>query len=81
MRMVRTRCLWRAADGRCACCKAKRMRLDVLKIKDYEVCVPEKDYETCDFFKERPDVPEAKRVAESSYRNNSSDILRQDGDH
>ncbi len=59
--MTRNRCLWHAADGRCANCKCKRIRLDVLKIPDYETCVKERDYETCAFFKERPDVPEPKR--------------------
>ena len=56
--MTRDNCLWHAPDGRCACCKAKRIRLDVLKIPDYEMCVKERDYETCDFYKEKPNVPE-----------------------
>ncbi len=51
---MRTRCLWRAADGRCSNCKAKRIRLDVLKIPDYEICDPERDYEDCEFFIEKP---------------------------
>ncbi|MCQ2056136.1 MAG: hypothetical protein MJY64_01500 [archaeon] len=50
----RKRCLWHAKDGRCACCKAKRIRLDVLKITDYEMCSKERDYETCSFYKEKP---------------------------
>ncbi|MCQ2086240.1 MAG: hypothetical protein MJY54_02315 [archaeon] len=50
----RRRCLWHATDGRCACCKAKRIRADVLKIADYEMCVRERDYETCSFYKEKP---------------------------
>lgn len=49
------RCLWHADDGRCASCKSRRIRLDVLKIKDYEICVKERDYETCEFYKERPE--------------------------
>jgi len=52
--MTRERCLWHADDGRCACCKAKRIRSDVLKLEDYEICVKEKDYESCSFFKEKP---------------------------
>ena len=43
----RIQCLWHAADGRCASCKSKRIRLDVLKIPDYEICVKERDYPTC----------------------------------
>ncbi|MBR7124063.1 MAG: hypothetical protein IKC93_04250 [Candidatus Methanomethylophilaceae archaeon] len=53
----RVQCLWHAADGRCASCKSKRIRLDVLKIPDYEMCVKERDYPTCEFFKEKPIVP------------------------
>jgi hypothetical protein len=51
---ARTRCLWFAEDGRCASCKARRIRHDVLNIKDYDYCVPEKDYPECEFFVERP---------------------------
>ena len=52
---MRNVCLWRAADGRCSNCKAKRIRLDVLQMKDdYNYCVPERDYEGCDFFIEKP---------------------------
>jgi hypothetical protein len=50
--MNEKRCLWLAKDGRCACCKARRIRLDVLKLKDYEICCPGTDYMTCEFFKE-----------------------------
>ncbi len=50
------RCLWHADDGRCASCKAKRIRLDVLKLPDYEMCRGEEDYESCQFYKERPGV-------------------------
>ena len=32
--------------------------MDVLKIPDYEMCTGEKDYETCDFYTEKPKVPE-----------------------
>ncbi|MDI3541762.1 MAG: hypothetical protein PWQ62_676 [Candidatus Methanomethylophilaceae archaeon] len=52
--MEKGRCLWLADDGRCANCKAKRIRHDVLRIENYDYCSPEKDYETCEFFKERP---------------------------
>ena len=55
---MRDKCLWHATDGRCSCCKAKRIRLDVLKIPDYEMCIKERDYETCGFFKEKPRIPE-----------------------
>ena len=54
MMTERVRCLWHADDGRCVCCKAKRIRLDVLKIPDYEICVKERDYPVCEFYKERP---------------------------
>ncbi|NLK25526.1 MAG: hypothetical protein GX307_03000 [Euryarchaeota archaeon] len=50
----RIRCLWYAADGRCSNCKARRIRHDVLNIKDYDYCDPEKDYPHCDFFVEKP---------------------------
>ncbi len=50
------RCLWHADDGRCASCKARRIRLDVLKLPDYEMCRGEEDYKSCDFYKERPGV-------------------------
>lgn len=53
----RKQCLWHAADGRCASCKARRIRLDVLKIEDYEMCVPEIDYPVCEFYKEKPVIP------------------------
>jgi hypothetical protein len=56
----RKRCLWHAEDGRCASCKARRIKHDVLGQKDYEMCVKERDYPTCEFFKERP-VPPVKR--------------------
>ena len=52
----RKRCLWHADDGRCSNCKSKRIRLDVLKIPDYEMCVADRDYDTCEFYKERPGV-------------------------
>lgn len=57
---MRQVCLWRAKDGRCSNCKAKRIRLDVLKLEDYNYCVPEQDYESCDFFIEKP-FPKEKR--------------------
>jgi hypothetical protein len=53
----KVRCLWHAADGRCSNCKARRIRNDVLKMKDYEMCVRERDYEGCEFFVERPVPP------------------------
>ncbi|QLH74783.1 MAG: hypothetical protein HPY73_04550 [Methanomassiliicoccales archaeon] len=53
----RTRCLWRADDGRCANCKAKRFRHDVLGMQDYDNCISERDYPSCDFFKEKPVPP------------------------
>ena len=53
----RMQCLWHAADGRCSNCKARRIRNDVLKLKDYEMCVREQDYEGCEFFVEKPNVP------------------------
>ncbi len=56
----RKRCLWLAEDGRCASCKARRIKNDVLHQKDYEMCVKERDYPTCEFFKERP-MPPPKR--------------------
>ena len=52
------RCLWHAADGRCANCKAKRIRLDVLEMEDYGLCRGPVDYETCGFHVPRPEVPE-----------------------
>lgn len=52
--MTDKKCLWLAKDGRCACCKAKRIRLDVLKLENYEMCDPEHDYPNCEFFKELP---------------------------
>jgi len=54
----RTQCLWRAADGRCANCKAKRFRHDALGYKDnYDTCDPAKDYPDCEFYKEKPIPP------------------------
>ncbi len=50
----RIRCLWHAADGRCANCKARRIRYDVLGIKDYYMCEGEEFYEQCDFYAEKP---------------------------
>ncbi len=55
--MEKVRCLWHAADGRCANCKSKRIRLDVLHLPDYEICVAERDYPTCEFYKEKPTIP------------------------
>lgn len=57
----KVQCLWHAADGRCSNCKARRIRNDVLKMKDYEMCMKERDYEGCEFFVERPVHP--KQVA------------------
>lgn len=54
----RKRCLWMADDFRCSNCKARRIRLDVLKIKDYEICEPERDYDECEFYREKPVPPE-----------------------
>lgn len=51
------RCLWHAEDGRCANCKARRIRSDVLKIKDYDMCSPEQDYMECEFFIQKPSIP------------------------
>jgi hypothetical protein len=56
----RTQCLWHATDGRCSSCKSKRIRLDVLKIPDYEMCIKERDYSTCEFFIEKPKISEKK---------------------
>lgn len=53
-RSIKERCLWHAADGRCANCKARRIRNDVMKMKDYEMCEKERDYEGCEFFVEKP---------------------------
>jgi hypothetical protein len=50
-------CLWHAYDGRCASCKARRIRNDILHLKDFEMCRGQEDYATCDFYKEKPDVP------------------------
>lgn len=47
-----------ADDFRCSNCKARRIRLDVLKIKDYELCEPERDYNECEFYREKPVPPE-----------------------
>ena len=49
-------CLWLAKDGRCASCKARRIKSDVLKEKDFEMCNPSVDYGRCEFFKEKPVV-------------------------
>jgi hypothetical protein len=57
---TRKPCLWHAADGRCASCKARRIRLDVLHLKDYEMCRGQEDYGACDFYKEKPSVPDKK---------------------
>lgn len=58
---TKIRCLYRAEDGFCANCKGKRFRHDALGMKDgYDACVPEKDYPTCEFYKERP-VPPVKK--------------------
>jgi hypothetical protein len=57
MENAREQCLWHAKDDRCANCKAKRFRNDSLGMKDYDICVKENDYPTCDFFKERPVPP------------------------
>jgi hypothetical protein len=54
---ARSKCLWHAADGRCSNCKARRIRNDVLKLKDYEMCFKEQDYEGCEFFIEKPNLP------------------------
>jgi hypothetical protein len=54
----RTRCLWHADDGRCSNCKARRIRNDVLKMSDYENCAKERDYAGCEFFLEKPLLPQ-----------------------
>jgi hypothetical protein len=54
---ARTRCLWHAEDGRCSNCKARRIRNDVLKMSDYEMCLKDRDYEGCEFFIEKPVPP------------------------
>ncbi|MDW5563858.1 MAG: hypothetical protein SA339_11575 [Methanomassiliicoccus sp.] len=51
---LRAHCLWHAADGRCSNCKARRIRNDVLKMKDYDICEKDRDYEGCEFFVEKP---------------------------
>ena len=53
----KVRCLWLAADGRCSNCKSKRIRMDVLKLPDYEMCDPETDYPVCGFYAEKPVPP------------------------
>lgn len=53
--MTLERCLWHADDGRCILCKAKRVK-QLLKIPDYEICVKDRDYNICDFYKSRPSV-------------------------
>ncbi len=50
------RCLWHAPDGRCSSCKARRIRCDVLHLKDYEMCEGESFYGQCDFYMAKPDV-------------------------
>jgi len=55
---TRKYCLWHAKEGRCASCKARKIRLDVLQIKDYEMCRGEEDYSVCEFYKEKPVAPE-----------------------
>jgi hypothetical protein len=58
---TRIRCLWRADDGFCASCKAKRFRHDALGMNvGYDTCIPENDYPSCEFYKERP-VPPGKK--------------------
>ena len=52
------RCLWHAADGRCANCKAKRIRLDVLKIGESESCRGPEGYDGCASYVPRPAVLE-----------------------
>lgn len=49
------RCLWHAADGRCSNCKARRIRSDVLKIKEYEMCGGESYYGSCEFYTPKPE--------------------------
>lgn len=51
---VMVRCLWHAADGRCSNCKARRIRNDVLKIKDYDICEGESFYGGCEFYVAKP---------------------------
>ena len=50
------RCLWHAADGRCASCKARRIRCDVLHLQDYERCEGECFYGECDFYVPKPET-------------------------
>ncbi len=54
---TRKRCLWHASDDRCASCIARRMRHDVLGMKDYDMCNPPSDYASCEFYKEKPTIP------------------------
>jgi len=49
-------CLWRAKSGRCSSCKASRIRADVLKMENFEMCDPSVDYDRCEFFKQKPGV-------------------------
>jgi len=49
------RCLWHAADGRCSNCKARRIRSDVLQLKDYELCEGKSFYGQCDFYVAKPE--------------------------
>lgn len=58
---VKKQCLWHASDGRCASCKARRIRNDILHLKDYEMCRGQEDYVSCDFYKEKPEIPLKKR--------------------
>jgi hypothetical protein len=53
-------CLWHASDGRCASCKARRIRNDIFHMKDFEMCRGQEDYVACDFYKEKPVPPEKK---------------------
>lgn len=57
---IKVRCLWHAEDGRCASCKARRIKHDILGQQDYEMCVRERDYPACEFYKEKP-VPPPKK--------------------
>ncbi len=50
----KVRCLWHAVDGRCSNCKARRIRNDVMKIKDYEMCEGESYYSDCEFYLPKP---------------------------
>ncbi len=52
---LQKRCLWHTDDGRCSSCKARRIRCDVLRIKDYEMCEGEIFYGKCDFYIPKPE--------------------------